>query len=418
MTGTVPTRAAGEHPTLRHAAVIGGGPAGLMAAEELARAGLSVTVHERMPSVGRKLLMAGRGGLNLTHSEPVERFVTRYGTAKDWIAPMLEVLSPAALTRWCEGLGQQTFVGSSGRVFPNTFKASPLLRAWLSRLEHLGVRIVTRETWQGWGTDGSLVFSGPDGPLTVRADVTVLALGGASWPRLGSDGGWVNVLRDAGVAVADLVPANVGVLIRWSDVLGGRFHGEPLKRIAITHQGRTVRGEAILTRGGLEGGAIYALGPQIRAALEQDQQAHLLLDLRPDLAETALAARLSGPRDGASLATILRKRAGLSPVAAGLVREAGPVPAEPEALARRIKAVPLMVTGLSAFDRAISSAGGVRQSAVDDRLMLKARPGVFVAGEMLDWEAPTGGYLLQASFASGLIAARGALDWLASQPDT
>ena len=415
MSAPVPPRDAGNGRAVRHAAVIGGGPAGLMAAEELARAGLSVTVHERMPSVGRKFLMAGRGGLNLTHSEPLERFVTRYGTAADWIAPMLEALPPAALTRWCEGLGQQTFVGSSGRVFPNAFKASPLLRAWLSRLDHLGVRIETRHVWQGWGADGGLVFSGPDGPLSVRADVTVLALGGASWPRLGADGGWVSVLRAAGVAVADLVPANVGVLIRWSDVLAARFHGEPLKRIAITHQGRTVRGEAILTRGGLEGGVIYALGPAIRADLAQHRQADLMLDLRPDLGQQALAGRLAGPRGGASLATILRKRAGLSPVAAGLVREAGPVPREPEALARRIKAVPLTVTGLSAFDHAISSAGGVQQSALDGRLMLNARPGVFVAGEMLDWEAPTGGYLLQASFASGLVAARGALDWLANQ---
>jgi len=411
-----PMRAASEGPAVRHAAVIGGGPAGLMAAEELARAGLAVTVHERMPSVGRKFLMAGRGGLNLTHSEPLERFVTRYGTAADWIAPMLEALPPAALTRWCEGLGQQTFVGSSGRVFPNAFKASPLLRAWLSRLDHLGVGIETRHLWRGWDANGSLAFTGPDGPLSVRADVTVLALGGASWPRLGSDGGWVGVLRAAGAAVADLVPANVGVLIRWSDVVAARFHGEPLKRIAITHQGRTVRGEAILTRGGLEGGVIYALGPAIRAALAQDKHAHLTLDLRPDLGQAALADKLAGPRDGASLATILRKRAGLSPVAAGLVREAGPVPGEPHALAQRVKAVPLTVTGLSAFDRAISSAGGVQHSSVDERLMLNVRPGVFVAGEMLDWEAPTGGYLLQASFASGLFAARGALDWLAGQP--
>jgi uncharacterized flavoprotein (TIGR03862 family) len=415
MSAPEPLRDVSEGLAARHAAVIGGGPAGLMAAEELARAGLWVTIHERMPSVGRKFLMAGRGGLNLTHSEPLERFVTRYGPAADWIAPMLEALPPLALRRWCEGLGQQTFVGSSGRVFPNAFKASPLLRAWLSRLGHLGVRIETRHDWRGWNADGSLAFSSPDGPLSVRADVTVLALGGASWPRLGSDGGWVGVLRAAGVAVADLVPANVGVLIHWSDVLAARFHGEPLKRIAITHQGRTVRGEAILTRGGLEGGVIYALGPAIRAALAQDKQAHLTLDLRPDLGQAALAGKLAGPRDGASLATVLRKRAGLSPVAAGLVREAGPVPGEPDALAQRIKAVPLTVTGLSAFDRAISSAGGVQHSAVDERLMLNVRPGVFVAGEMLDWEAPTGGYLLQASFASGLVAARGALDWLADQ---
>ncbi len=401
--------------TGRSAAIIGGGPAGLFAAEHLARAGHSVTVYDRMPSVARKFLMAGRGGLNLTHSEPLERFNSRYGEASSWMFPMLDAFPPSALVNWCEGLGQQTFVGSSGRVFPNSFKASPLLRAWLSRLDKLGVGIVTRAEWLGWSADGALRFTTPDGDKAVIPDVTVLALGGASWPRLGSDGGWVSILRQAGVDVADLTPANVGVLIGWSELLRERCHGEPLKRINVTHAGRSQRGEAVVTRSGLEGGAIYALGASIRQALQASGTTTLVLDLRADLTVDALAAKLSGPRNGASTATILRKRAGLSAAAAMLVREAGPLPSGERALAERIKAVSLTVTGLSAFDRAISSAGGIRHAALDDHLMLKSRPGVFASGEMLDWEAPTGGYLLQGSFASGMMAAKGALAWLGAQ---
>ncbi len=401
--------------TGRSAAIIGGGPAGLFAAEHLARAGHSVTVYDRMPSVARKFLMAGRGGLNLTHSEPLERFNSRYGEASSWMFPMLDAFPPSALVNWCEGLGQQTFVGSSGRVFPNSFKASPLLRAWLSRLDKLGVGIVTRAEWLGWSADGALRFTTPDGDKAVIPDVTVLALGGASWPRLGSDGGWVSILRQAGVDVADLTPANVGVLIGWSELLRERCHGEPLKRINVTHARRSQRGEAVVTRSGLEGGAIYALGASIRQALQASGTTTLVLDLRADLTVDALAAKLSGPRNGASTATILRKRAGLSAAAAMLVREAGPLPSGERALAERIKAVSLTVTGLSAFDRAISSAGGIRHAALDDHLMLKSRPGVFASGEMLDWEAPTGGYLLQGSFASGMMAAKGALAWLGAQ---
>lgn len=394
------------------AVVIGGGPAGLFAAETLAKAGLAVAVHDRMPSVGRKFLMAGRGGLNLTHSEDHARFVSRYGEAAGWLSPMLDALAPAGLVRWCEELGQETFVGSSGRVFPKAMKASPLLRAWLARLDRLGVRFVTRSRWRGFSPDGGLVMAGEDGDTVLRPDVAVLALGGASWPRLGSDGSWSPVLRSAGVEVAELKPANVGWLLPWSGHFAGRFHGAPLKRIAITQGRRTVRGEAVITRGGLEGGVVYALGASVRDAL-RDGTAPISLDLRPDLGLDALRQRLEGPRAGASTATILRKRAGLSPEAAGVLREAGPLPTEPEALAARIKDVRLAVTGLSDFDRAISSAGGVRREAVDDALMLKARPGLFVAGEMLDWEAPTGGYLLQASFATGHAAAMGALGWLA-----
>jgi uncharacterized flavoprotein (TIGR03862 family) len=401
-------------PIKRSAAIVGAGPAGLMAAETLAAAGLAVTIHERMPSPARKFLMAGRGGLNLTHSEPIDRFIARYGKAADWMAPLLGALPPAGLVAWCEGLGEATFIGSSGRVFPRSFKASPLLRAWLARLAGLGVLIETRSRFLGWGEDGRLRFASPAGETSPAPDVTILAMGGASWPRLGSDGSWVRVLEGAGVAVAPLSPANVGLLVDWSPVLRERFHGEPLKRIALTHEGRSVKGEAVLTRGGLEGGAAYALGASIRAAL-RNGPTRLLVDLRPDLSHEALAAKLSGPRAGASTATILRKRAGLSPAAAGVAREAGPLPADPDALARRIKQAELTVKGLSDFDRAISSAGGIRLDGLDSRLMLAARPGVFAAGEMLDWEAPTGGYLFQASFASGMGAARGALDWLAER---
>ncbi|MGO4688144.1 TIGR03862 family flavoprotein [Brevundimonas sp. 2YAF1] len=395
--------------------VIGAGPAGLMAAERLASTGLRVTVHERMPSVGRKLLMAGRGGLNLTHSEPLAPFLDRYGPARPQAAAWLAAWSPADLTAWAEGLGQETFVGSSGRVFPKTMKASPLLRAWLARLESLGVEIRVRSRWTGWkanSENGALTFDTPEGEALKRPDAVVLALGGASWAKLGSDAAWVPWLEEGGVAVAPLRPSNVGFDVAWSPLLRDRFAGQPLKGVAVTHAGRTVRGEAMIAAYGIEGGAVYALSAGLRDAIERDGTAELTLDLRPDLSRPALTQKLLKPRGKDSLSNWLRKVVHLDPAAIALLREGGPLPTEPGPLAARIKGVSLSLTGVQGLARAISSAGGVKLDAVDERLMLKARPGVFVAGEMLDWEAPTGGYLLQAAFASGVVAADGVLDWL------
>jgi uncharacterized flavoprotein (TIGR03862 family) len=382
-----------------------------MAAEVLGRAGLSVRVFDRMPSVGRKLLMAGRGGLNLTHSEDLETFLARYGTAVRRLRPLVEAFRPADLRAWCEGLGQETFVGSSGRVFPKAFKASPLLRAWLNRLDALDVRFSLRHRWEGWDEAGRLIFASPEGPVAVSAEAAILALGGASWPRLGSDGSWVEILARDGVAIAPLKPANGGFAVAWSEVFRSRFEGAPLKRIALAFGRRTVRGEAIITADGLEGGAVYALSAPIREAVLRDGRAGVRIDLRPDLPQEALAKRLAGPRGGQSTSTFLRKAAGLSPVGIGLVREGSPgaLPSDPAALAALVKAVPLDVTGLRPLERAISTAGGVALDDLDEHLMLRRRPGVFVAGEMLDWEAPTGGYLLQASFATGVAAAQGVL---------
>ncbi len=394
-------------------AIVGGGPAGLFAAERLAAAGHAVTVFERMPSVGRKLLMAGRGGLNLTHSEGFEAFVARYGAAAPWVRPMLEAFPPAALVAWAEGLGQPTFVGSSGRVFPKALKASPLLRAWLARLAELGVEIRTRHDWLGWTDDGALRFSAPAGEVDIRPQATILALGGASWPRLGSDGGWVGPLQASGAEVAPLRPANMGFDVAWSPVMQD-FAGQPLKGIALTFAGRTVRGEAMITRYGLEGGALYALSAPIRDEILAKGTATATIDLRPDQTRDMLAARLARPRGAQSLANHLRKTLRLSPLEINLLREAHgkDLPAESAALAAAIKAAPVRLTGVQGLARAISTAGGVRLDGLDERLMLKARPGVFLAGEMLDWEASTGGYLLQATFATGLAAAQGVLAWL------
>lgn len=388
-------------------AVIGGGPAGLMAAETLSAAGRSVAVFEKMPTFGRKFLMAGRGGLNLTHSEDFERFAQRYGAASAILRPMLEAFTPADLIAWAQGLGQETFIGSSGRVFPKALKASPLLRAWLARLEEQGVALRVRSEWQGWTDDGALAIRTPEGPQTVRPRATILALGGASWARLGSDGAWAPLLAARGAAVTPFAAANSGFGVDWSTVFRDRFAGEPLKNIAVRLGDATARGDAMVAAYGVEGGAIYALGAAPREAIECEGQATLELDLRPDMPVETLTARLNRPRAGQSLANFLRKAANLSPVEVNLLREAHglDLPVEPAALAAAIKAAPIRLTGVQPLDRAISSAGGLTLDSLDG-LALKAAPDIFVAGEMLDWEAPTGGYLLQACFATGVAAAR------------
>jgi hypothetical protein len=403
------------------AAVIGGGPAGLMAAETLARANIAVTIYDRMPSLARKFLMAGRGGLNLTHSEEFPVFLSRYGAAKTHLRRVLDGFPPERLRSWSEALGQPTFIGTSGRVFPKAMKASPLLRAWLRRLDAMGVKVALRHRWTGWADDGALAFDAPDGVVRRTPDITVLALGGASWPRLGSDGGWVDVLTREGIAVSRLRPSNCGFHAAWSDHLRTRFAGQPLKNIALSFGDERVRGEAVITRGGLEGGAIYALSPMLREAIDATGEAVLSVDLLPDLDMEEVVRRLSASRGKQSLSNALRKTLSLSPSAIGLAQEAakGKLGAlAPDAMAAFLKSVPVILTGVAPIDRAISSAGGISFDEIDESFMLRKKPGVFVAGEMLDWEAPTGGYLLQACFATGAAAGEAAARWLASSRAT
>lgn len=396
-----------DHTEHMDAVVIGAGPAGLMAAQELASAGYRVLVAEAKPSVARKFLMAGKSGLNLTKDEPFETLIGHYGAARAWLAPMIRDFDAAAVQDWARGLGRDLFTGSTGRVFPKEMKASPLLRAWLARLDGLGVERRTRWRWTGWEGD-ALSFLSPGGELSVHAKATVLALGGASWARLGSDGAWTPILADRGVMLTPFKPANAGLVVTWSDHMTAHF-GTPLKGIALQAGGLASRGEAVISERGLEGGGVYAVCAAVRDGAE------LSLDLLPDLTVEEVTRRLKRPRGKASLSNHLRKALKLPPVQIALLQEfARPLPQDPKALAALIKSLPVCHKGLRPMDDAISTAGGVSQKALDAGLMLRDLPGTFCAGEMLDWEAPTGGYLLTACLATGRWAGRAAADYLAS----
>lgn len=404
------------------AAVIGGGPAGLMAAETLIAGGVQVDVYDAMPSVGRKFLLAGKGGLNITHAEPAGRFLARYGSRQAQLAPLLQSFGARQLRDWVHGLGIETFIGTSQRVFPKEMKAAPLLRAWLHRLRAAGARIHVRHRWTGWTDDGGLRFATPAGEQCVHADCTVLALGGGSWARLGSDGAWVPLLAARGVPVAPLLPSNCGFDVTWSAHLRERFAGQPVKAVAATltdAQGVTHRrqGEFVITDYGVEGSLIYALSAPLRDTIAAQGSVTLQLDLAPDKDLTRVTAEVAHPRGSRSLSSHLQGRLGIKGVKAGLLREAlsAEEMRDPQRLAATIKALPLRLTATRPLDEAISSAGGVPFESLNEHLMLQALPGVFCAGEMLDWEAPTGGYLLTACFASGRTAGLGALAWLATR---
>ncbi|WP_245270606.1 NAD(P)/FAD-dependent oxidoreductase [Beijerinckia mobilis] len=412
--------------TLKEIAVVGGGPAGLFAAEIIAQAfGVSarVTIYERMASVGRKFLLAGRGGLNLTHSEAFDLFLSRYGSAAPRLDAALRAFPPQALRQWCESLGEETFVGSSGRIFPKSFKTSPLLRAWLARLREQGVRFALRHEWRGFDGTKALVFDTPDGIQRIEADAVVLALGGASWPRLGSDGSWKALVEQGGVEVAPLLPANSGFTLAWSEHFLRSREGAPLKNLRLSCRDlsgavHSSPGELTVTHQGLEGGGLYALGRFLRENLLANGEAWLRLDLCPDLDREEVERRIAARAVKQSLSTFLRKSLHLAPPAIGLINEASLQMGEksatlaPAELAERIKDLPLRLTGMASIADAISTAGGIAFDEVDAFFMLRKLPGLFVAGEMLDWEAPTGGYLLQACFATGKRAGEGVVQWL------
>ncbi|MGI0528075.1 TIGR03862 family flavoprotein [Rhizobium giardinii] len=397
--------------TAKQIAIIGGGPAGLAAAEVLSLSGYAVTVYDAMPTFCRKFLLAGKSGLNITHSEDYARFASRFGAACERLRPALDAFTPADVQAWASGLGTETFVGTSGRVFPKVMKASPLLRAWLGRLEAQGVTLLTRHRWTGFEGDG-LVFETPNGRTVIRSDATLLALGGASWPRLGSDGAWISLLRNKGVEIADFQPANCGFDVAWSDVFKDRFAGAPLKAVTTTSDAGTFPGEFVISFNGIEGSLVYAHAAALRDRLNQVGRAMLVIDLAPGRSIERLAKDLARQEAKASFSNRLRKGAGLEGVKSALLRELAPEAADPERLARSIKALPIPLLRPRPISEAISSAGGVRLDDLDGQYMLKALPGVFVAGEMLDWEAPTGGYLLTACLATGRAAARGILAWL------
>jgi len=392
-----------QSSAIKTVAIIGGGPAGLMAADALCSKGIAVDIYDAMPSLGRKFLMAGKSGLNLTHAEPFTAFMTRFADAEAPMTPILEALSPNAIQTWAHGLGIETFVGSSGRVFPLEFKAAPLLRAWLRRLRAAGVRIHVRHKWTGWAADGTLTFQTPAGEVLAKTDATILALGGASWPQLGSDGAWVTPLQSKGVTVAPLQPANCGFDVAWSAHMREKHQGEPLKGIKISIDGHTAGGECMITEDGLEGGPIYALSGVIRNAITKHGSATIQIDFAPDLNASTLATRLAKPRGKKSMATHLRRTVSMSGAKAALLREGVDLAdyTAPDKLAARIKALPITLLRPRPIVEAISSAGGIIWADLTDELELKHMSGVFVAGEMLDWDAPTGGYLLSGCMATG-----------------
>jgi uncharacterized flavoprotein (TIGR03862 family) len=400
-------------------AIIGGGPAGLMAAETAAAAGAKVELYDAMPSVGRKFLLAGKGGLNLTHSEPIDRFLSRYGASRPRLAPYLTAFGPESLRNWAQGLGIGTFVGSSGRVFPTDLKAAPLLRAWLRRLRQSGVAFHARHRWCGWDERGALRFDAPQGIRVIHADAVILALGGASWPQLGSNGAWVSTLVERGVPITPLQPANCGFDVGWSEHFRTKYAGHPVKTVGVAvmnKEGREVRqqGEFVITETGVEGGVIYVVSAALRDEILAKGSAILRLDLAPDRELRRLIEELSRPRDKRTMATHLRRRAHIEGVKAGLLREFIPKEEllDPARLGTVIKSLPVTVVAPRPLEEAISTAGGVAFEALDERLMIRSLPGVFCAGEMLDWEATTGGYLLTACFATGRAAGAGAVEWL------
>ncbi|WP_308920999.1 TIGR03862 family flavoprotein [Janthinobacterium sp. J1-1] len=398
-------------------AVIGGGPAGLMAAQAAASSGAQVDLFDAMPSVGRKFLLAGRGGMNITHAEGYQSFVTRYGRQSHRLRPALDQFGPQQVRDWVHGLGVDTFVGSSNRVFPTDMKAAPLLRAWLHRLRESGVQFHMRHRWTGW-QDGQLAFDTPDGPRLLAFDAVILALGGGSWARLGSDGAWVPLLQAQGVTVEPLVPANCGFDVDWSAHFSSRHAGEPLATVAITatdSDGLTIKrqGQFVITAGGVEGSLIYALSAALREQIARDGSTTIWLDLVPDFSAERVFDEVTRPRGARSMSSHLQSRLGIKGVKSGLLRECVSAAdfADPEKLARAIKLLPVILTRPRPIDEAISSAGGVSFEGIDGS-MLRAMPGVFVAGEMLDWEAPTGGYLLTACLAGGKAAGEQAVAWL------
>jgi uncharacterized flavoprotein (TIGR03862 family) len=406
--------------TLR-VAIIGAGPAGLMAAETLSLAGVQVDIYDAMPSAGRKFLLAGIGGLNITHSEPYDTFCSRYGDRQAQLRPILDRLPPSALRSWASGLGIETFVGSSGRVFPSGMKAAPLLRAWLHRLRSSGVRLHVRHRWLGWNSDGGLRLSNTGGEISIKPEATILALGGASWPKLGSDGAWVSLLEGMGVDVAPLQSANCGFDVTWSEHLRSQFAGAPVKSVALTFtdvQRVTERrqGEMIIGSHGVEGSLVYAFSRQLREYVNAHGKATFTLDLAPGYEAERLLAEVSHPRGSRSISSHLKSRIGITGVKMALLHEflSKEQFADAATLAAAIKALPITVHATRPIEEAISTAGGVSFRSLDEKLMLQSLPGVFVAGEMVDWEAPTGGYLLTACFASGLAAGLGVLDWLRS----